>query len=176
MAQLHRFVKLNDRFDSQVFTFIVPPTVTTDLSTDIYSRDFVYGHQRWCICLVPYDKAVGAYLTLKNVSAGMTCRIDFAFTMVNKEHFSKNESIAEKNVEFTAEKPTHGRKTFIGLSDLINRQFRHKNDCYLLELELRSISTHFEQVRITRISYIIAGSLRVSLFIEETFLRNFLAL
>ena len=73
--------------------------------------------------------------------------MDFAFTMVNKEHFSKNESISEKGVEFTVDKPTHGRKTFIGLSDLLNRQFRHKNDSYLLELELRSISTHFEQVR-----------------------------
>ena len=91
-------------------------------------------------------QAVGAYLTLKNVSAGMTCSIDFSFTMVNKEHFSKNESIIEKIVEFTAEKPTHGRKTFIGISDLNNRQFRHKNDCFLLELELRSIKTFFEQV------------------------------
>ena len=147
MAHLHRFVKLNDRFDSQVFTFIVPSTVTTDLSTDIYSRDFVYGHHKWCICLVPCDKSVGVYLTLKNVSVGMTCCIDFAFTMVNKEHFSRNESVVEKNVEFTVEKPTHGRKAFIGISDLVNRQFRHKNDCFLMELELRSITTQFEQVR-----------------------------
>ncbi len=146
MAQLHRFVKLNDRFQSQVFTFIVPGTLAKDLTTDIYSRDFVYGHQKWCISLVPNERAVGAYLALRNVSDGMVCNIDFSFTMVNREHFTKNECIVERNIQFTKEKNTHGRKTFIGLGDLLNRGFLHHNDTYLLELELRSGSTLFEQV------------------------------
>ncbi len=64
-----------------------------------------------------------------------------------QEHFTKNESYMEKGVEFTLDKATHGRRTFIGIADLLNRAFRHKHDCFLLELELRSIKTTFEQVR-----------------------------
>ncbi len=146
MAQLHRFVKVNDRFDSQIFTFIVPGTLARDLTTDIYSRDFVYGHQKWYISLVPNEKAVGAYLALRNVSGGMVCNIDFSFTMVNRGHFTKNECIVERDIQFTAERHTHGRKMFIGLGDLLNRGFLHHNDTYMLEVELRSVQTSFEQV------------------------------
>ena len=146
MAQLHRFVKLRDRFDSQVFTFIVPGSLVKDLTTDIYSRDFVYGHQKWCISLVPNERAVGAYLALRNVSNGMVCNIDFSFTMVNRQHFTKNECIVERDIQFTSDRHTHGRKMFIGLEDLLNRGFLHHNDTYMLEVELRSVQTNFEQV------------------------------
>ncbi len=72
-------------------------------------------------------------------------RLSLSFSFL-QEHFTKNESIVEKEVQFTVDNPTHGRKTFIGLSDLDNRGFRHKHDMFLLELELRSIKTIFEQV------------------------------
>ncbi len=85
----------------QIFTFIVPGTVTTDLVTDVYSRDFTYGHQRWCICLVPYDKAVGAYLTLRNAVKGATVAVDFSFTMLNKVSVTTLSTVQLNKVSVT---------------------------------------------------------------------------
>ena len=146
MARLFRFVRLDDRFDTQTFTFLLPPTLVKEFSPDVYSRDFLYGHQKWSVSLVKSDKHVGSHITLKNASDGFSCTVDYSFTLLNSEHFTKNETFAERHCVFNADKYTNGRKTFIGLSDLSNRGFTQESGEFLLELELRNISTTFEQV------------------------------
>jgi len=55
MARLLRFVRLDDSFDTQVFTFALPESLPCLESVrapgatpeDFVSRDFNYGHQRW---------------------------------------------------------------------------------------------------------------------------------
>ena len=145
MAQLHRFVKLHDRFDTQIFTFILPSSLVKDASPDVYSRDFIYGYHKWNISFVRGDKHVSSYITLKNLADGMICSVDYSFTVLNKEHFTKNESFFERGSEFTIDQCSHGRKTFIGISDLVKRNFAFENGEFLVELELRNMRTTFEQ-------------------------------
>ncbi|XP_074646612.1 uncharacterized protein LOC141902682 [Tubulanus polymorphus] len=146
MAQLHRFVKLHDRFDTQIFTFVVPGTIVKEYSPDVYSRDFMYGYQKWVICFVRSDLHVGTFLSLRNVTDGMACTIDYAFTILNKEHFTKNEGYLEKDCNFTAKEHTRGRKNLIGVNDLVDRHFLLDEDKIIIELEMRNIRTSFEQI------------------------------
>ncbi|KAL7057757.1 hypothetical protein AAHC03_016783 [Spirometra sp. Aus1] len=49
--QLHRFVRLGDRSDSQVFTFIVPAQLTRGFVNVAQTKEFTYGGQRWQLLL-----------------------------------------------------------------------------------------------------------------------------
>jgi len=51
---------------------------------------------------------LGASLTLAHVTIGMTCVVDFNFTMVNREHFTKNDVYSERSCQFTLESPVSG--------------------------------------------------------------------
>ncbi|KAH9494619.1 hypothetical protein Btru_019729 [Bulinus truncatus] len=83
MAKLCRFVKLNDRFNAQVFTFLLPGRILREFTPDIYSKDFVYGYQRWNVSFVRTDRHIGAFLRLQTPSQGLRCRMDFSFTVIN---------------------------------------------------------------------------------------------
>ncbi|XP_076449491.1 uncharacterized protein LOC143285925 [Babylonia areolata] len=89
MAKLCRLVKLHDRFNAQVFTFMVPSKILREFSPDVYSKDFVYGQQKWNVSFVRSDRHLGAFLKLTTPSQGLRCRLDFSFTIVNSEHFTK---------------------------------------------------------------------------------------
>lgn len=144
MARLYRFVKLSDRFDTQVFTFVLPNKITREFSPDIFSKEFTYGYQKWNVSFVRSDKHLGSYLRLQTPAEGMTCRLDFSFTMLNKEHFTRNESYIEKSNDFTPEQTTNGRKAFIPLNDLTQRQFLQTSGEFLVELEMRNMLTFYE--------------------------------
>ena len=106
MALLYRFTKLNDRCNTGVFTFIVTPSVTRDLYRDATTKDFCYGYHRWAISFTrANDKVLGVYLILRNPSPNTKCFADFSLTLLNREHFSKNESFTEKQCKFTVEHP-----------------------------------------------------------------------
>ncbi|VDL96792.1 unnamed protein product [Schistocephalus solidus] len=49
--RLHRFVRLGDRADSQVFTFVVPAQLTRGFINIAQSKEFIYGGQRWQLLL-----------------------------------------------------------------------------------------------------------------------------
>ena len=150
MAQAHlfRMVRLNDRFSSQVFTFLIPAAIAQDTTMECHSKDFMYGNQKWSIMLSHNEKHLSAYLTLKNVSEGMRCIVDFGFTMLIQEHFTKNESFLERNVEFTRDRATNGRRIFVPVTDILGRRFENEDNFILLECEIRAIRTHFEQVSV----------------------------
>ena len=148
MAKLFRLSKLYDRFDTQVFTFQLPPSLTKEFAPDVFSRYFSYGGHTWGIHLMRSEKHIGAYLCLKNTSEGLSCKIDFTFTLLNRDHFTRNDSVVERGCHFDMEKHTHGRKTFIGISDLCNRNFMQDSGDFLIELEMRNAKTTYETVRI----------------------------
>ena len=147
MAKLFRLSKLYDRFDTQVFTFQLPPSLIKEFSPDVFSRDFSYGGHTWAIQLIRSEKHIGAYLCLKNPSDGLSCKIDYSFTILNREHFTRNDSVVERGCLFDIENHTHGRKTFIGISDLCNRNFMQDSGDFLIELEMRNATTIYETVR-----------------------------
>ncbi|KAJ8302844.1 hypothetical protein KUTeg_019240 [Tegillarca granosa] len=144
MAKLYRLVKLNDRFSTQVFTFLLPNKILREFSPDVYAKDFVYGFQKWTVSFIKSDKHLGAYLKLQTTSADAVCKVDYSFTMINREHFTKNETFIEKNFIFNKQTNVTGRKTFVPLEDLATRTFMQENGEFLVELELRNIVTTLE--------------------------------
>ncbi|KAL1110104.1 hypothetical protein AAG570_008181 [Ranatra chinensis] len=98
MALLYRFVKVPDRANSHVFTFIVTKSVTRDLERDVTSKEFACGHQRWAITFSRTDKVLGVYLVWRSTSESMRVYVDFTFTIMNREHFSVNEAFSGKQV------------------------------------------------------------------------------
>lgn len=144
MARLYRFVKLGDRFDTQIFTFVLPNKLLREYTPEVYGKDFVYGFQKWNVNFSKSDVHLGAHLKLITASPGMNVNVDFSFTILNKEHFTRNESFSEKGCAFNVEKNTSGRQTFIALGDLVNRNFMQENGEFLIELELRSCLSTFQ--------------------------------
>jgi len=98
MALLYRLVKLPDRVQTHVFTFVVTKSVTRDPDRDVTSKEFACGHQKWSITFSRTDKMLGAYLVWKSTSESVRVYVDFMFTILNREHFSVNESFAGKQV------------------------------------------------------------------------------
>ncbi|CAH1779752.1 unnamed protein product [Owenia fusiformis] len=143
MAHLYRHVNLNDRWNTNIFTFILPASLTNEYATGKYSRDFVYGNQKWNILLNKGDKHLSSYLTLKNAAKGMACTVDYTVSLLNQEHFTKNECFTNKASMFSSDQCTHGLRTFVGIGDLTNRRFMHDNGEFLVEIELKNCSTIF---------------------------------
>lgn len=132
MALLYRLVKLPDRAQTHVFTFVVTKSVTRDPDRDVTSKEFACGHQKWSITFSRTDKMLGAYLVWKSASESVRVYVDFTFTILNREHFSVNESFAGKQVSDTT-LPYPPPYPFIVLlhSDLVTRctrAFSHNVD------------------------------------------------
>ena len=150
MAKLHRMVKLDDRFNTHVFTFLLPSSaIFGQSSMDTFSRDFVYGHQKWTFSAVRGDSHLGASVSLSSVCEFMTVTVDVTFTMVNQEHYTKSERFEIRGCGFNSQCKTHGRRNFIGLPDLVSRNFqtKHESGWYVIELEMRDPKSNFEQVK-----------------------------
>lgn len=68
MALLTRFIRLPDRANTHVFTFVVTRSVTRDLHRDVTSKEFSYGYHRWAITFSRAGKVLGVYLVWRNPS------------------------------------------------------------------------------------------------------------
>ena len=62
---------------------------------------FSYGHQRWAITFSRHEKSLGVYLVWKNPSEGMKTLVDFSITILNRDHFSQNQTYHSNAVKFT---------------------------------------------------------------------------
>lgn len=144
MALLHRFVKLHDRGNTHVFSFVVTRSVTRDLHRDVTSKELTYGYQRWAITFSRTDKLLGVYLVWRNPCDGMRVYIDFTFTILNREHFSVNEAFTGKQVKFTLDSPAQGNRRLITMDDLYSRNFTDENGEFQLELTVANIRTVYE--------------------------------
>jgi len=174
MAKLHRFVRLDDRFDTHIFTFLLPPSLAlhttpgaTTSAQDTVSRDFMYAHQKWTLSVERGDLHAGVYVNLDNVYEGMTVTVDLSVTLVNQDHFARNESYVEKDCAFTSRRSSVGRKSFVAVTELVRAGYQILADqCnlrsmekpqptfefnapagpMLLEVEMRNCRTTFQQV------------------------------
>lgn len=144
MALLYRFVKINDRCNSQVFTFIVTKSVTRDFHRDVTTKDFTYNYQKWAISFNRVEKYLGAYLAWRNPCVGMKCYVDFVFAIMNREHFSLNEVFSAKQCRFTVDQTVNGNRKLISITDLHARNFTDENGEFLLEVTLSNVRNIFE--------------------------------
>lgn len=144
MSLLYRFAKLPDRANTHVFTFVVTKSVTRDLHRDVTSKEFVFGYQKWAITFSRTEKVLGVYLVWRNPSEGMRVYVDFSFTLLNREHFSANETFSGKQVKFTYDSPAQGNRRYIPVHDLFGRNFADRNGEFQIELNISAIRTLFE--------------------------------
>ena len=80
MAKLFRNVKLQDRFNTEVFTFQLPAKLIKDNAQTAFSKDFIYGYQKWTATFVKSERHLGAFLRLRTATPYVVCRVDYAFT------------------------------------------------------------------------------------------------
>lgn len=169
--QLHRFVRLGDKADSQVFTFIVPSQLTRGFINAAQSKEFPYGGQSWQLqlCLQREDVTsktgeeavvnggdcqrpnvqktrLNVGLTLCGGLAGMRCKLEtIRYTILNRESVQRNRIHEERQVSFTADAPTRWKNGWIGTDRLAADHFYFDDWTWLIELELQSASTAYEE-------------------------------
>ena len=152
MARLYRIVKLNDSHNTYNISFLLPQTLVCDNPAEVETKDFTCCHQKWSILITKRDKQIGVYLNLRGATEGFKTTVDFSFTFINREHFSKNETYVERECASTHAKPRNGRRSFITMAELIRRDFAMPDGQYQLVLELRNASHVFEQVSVVQVS------------------------
>lgn len=140
MALLYRFSRLNDRHNSCVYTFIVTRSVLRDPHRDATTKDFAFGHHKWALTFPRSETALGVLLVLRNPSAGTRCYLDFSITLLNREHFSRNEVFSERGCRFGADKPSRGTPArWVTLGELRARRFTGKQSIRLYSYTARLI-------------------------------------
>ena len=104
----------------------------------------MYGYQKWAITFSRTEKVLGVYLVWRNPSEGMKVFVDFSFTLLNREHFSANETFSGKHVKFSYDCPAQGNRRYVPVADLYSRSFADRNGEFQLELTMNGIRTSFE--------------------------------
>lgn len=74
----------------------------------------------------------------------MRVYIDFSFTLLNREHFSANETFSGRQIKFTFDSPAQGNRRYIPVDDLYERNFTDSNGEFQLELTVASPRTLYE--------------------------------
>ena len=75
---------------------------------------------------------------------GMRVYIDFSFTLLNREHFSANETFSGRQIKFTFDSPAQGNRRYIPVDDLYERNFTDTNGEFQLELTVANARTVYE--------------------------------
>jgi hypothetical protein len=143
MAQLFRFLYMDDRHRSEVFTFMIPSSFILDADTELRSRDFTSSNQKWSLSFMKNNGQLSPMLTLKSVYEGMSVNADYGITLINREHFTRNESFVEKNAKFTYENSSLGRKSFVSIEALCTLDFMDERGNIQCELEIKNVNTTY---------------------------------
>jgi hypothetical protein len=143
MAQLFRFLFTDDRHKSEIFTFMIPSSFILDTDTDLKSRDFTSSNQKWSLSFSKLNGHLSTYLTLKSAYEGMQVTADYGITLINREHFTRNEIFAEKGATFCYETPSQGRKAFASVETLCTLDFMDERGNIQCELEIKNVNTTF---------------------------------
>ncbi|KAL3311299.1 hypothetical protein Ciccas_010121, partial [Cichlidogyrus casuarinus] len=149
-APLHRFVRLCDQKDTQIFTFVIVPQLIRGLVDQISSMPFVYGHHLWRLIVHRKEPHLGVFLECLSIancfedgSNSQDCNVvvDATFSIQNRQHFSRNEQFELNRVVFSLEERQVGRNAFIELAELSSRKFLFDDGKCLLEVQLQQIKT-----------------------------------
>lgn len=103
-----------------------------------------WNANRWAITFSRAGNVLGVYLVWRNPSEGLRVYIDFAFTLLNREHFSANETFSGRQIKFTFDSPAQGNRRYIPVDDLYDRNFTDANGEFQLELTVSNPRTIYE--------------------------------
>ena len=143
MAQLFRFLFTDDRNRSEIFTFMIPSSFVLDMESELKSRDFTSSNQKWSLSFYKSNGFLNAFVTLKSVFEGMLVTAEYGITLINRDHFTRNESFVEKNAKFSFENPSQGRKGFASIEALCTLDFMDERGNIQCELEIKNVNTLF---------------------------------
>ncbi|VDP65853.1 unnamed protein product [Echinostoma caproni] len=170
VLQLHRVVRVGDKLDTHVFTFILPPQLTRGFLQSAQSKEFVYGGQKWQIRLeyysdpldlqsrrgsyvVHYQKQpLGVVLQSCSVTNGIKIGLDYArFTILHQEHFNRNLVREEIGSQFIQVQPFVKVPRWIESGFLSKEHYLFDDWSAIMEVELRgAVTVYEEQLRVPR--------------------------
>ena len=95
------------------------------------------------VCKKVNGTHLSTYLTLKSAYEGMQVTADYGITLINREHFTRNENFTEKGAKFSFETPAQGRKAFVSIETLCTLDFMDERGNIQCELEIKNVNTTF---------------------------------
>ncbi|KAH9280883.1 hypothetical protein ECG_07069 [Echinococcus granulosus] len=126
--------------ESFVSIFLIPSSVVRGFVKEVDSVSFTFLGYKWRLRTLRTKMHIGAFLELlpTKSSTNFELRLDFAFVILNREHFSKNQHFSQRQVLFTRDGRKRGCKTLIELSYLCGDKFLSDDNTFLFEVEFSS--------------------------------------
>ncbi|CAL8073247.1 unnamed protein product [Calicophoron daubneyi] len=158
---LYRYLYMNDRNDTQIFTFLILPQLLCGTFRTVKSTPFIYAHHSWIVRFQRSETHLGAFLELRPESCfghhsdenstvalkqpavplqRKSVSIDFQFVLRNREHFSQNEVLRRESSLFRNGQLRHGSKRFVELISLSSRKFLYDDGKCIVDLEIKNPS------------------------------------
>ncbi|KAL5108177.1 hypothetical protein TcWFU_009344 [Taenia crassiceps] len=125
---------------SFVSIFLIPSSVVRGFVKELDSVRFTFLGYKWRLRTLRTKMHIGAFLELLPTKSptNFELRLDFAFIILNREHFSKNQHFSQRQVLFTRDGRKHGCKTLIELSYLFSDKFLSDDNTFLFEVDFSS--------------------------------------
>ncbi|XP_070575467.1 uncharacterized protein [Ptychodera flava] len=143
VAELHRFLSLDDKLDTQIFTFLLANPFDHNFEK-VQSREFAYANNRWRLSIVKAEHNLHFYLQLLEATDGLVCSLDYAFSVLNRGDYARNETFSESGCQFTKRASSHGRRSMISRDEILHDGYLDENHQLLVELTVKDATTTFE--------------------------------
>ena len=122
---------------------MIPSSFILDLENELKSRDFTSSNQKWSFSFSKANDQLSVHVTLKSVYEGMIVLADYGITLINREHFSKNEVFVEKQARFSFDNASQGKRAFVSIEALCTLDFMDERGNVQCELEIKNVNTQF---------------------------------
>lgn len=140
MAHFTRFVSFEDKFNTNLFTFILPSTFLLGSEEKLITREFFSRNIPFALTFVKNNDQLNAFLLHRSRDTeALEMTLDLSVTLLCREHFTRNESFTEKNCKFTNKVTLHGRKSFTSINRLCSVDFMDERGNIQCELEIKNL-------------------------------------
>lgn len=165
--QLRRVAFMNDGNDTRLLLFTLPSALVRGFVRVATSPEFIVGGHSWHVVAERGDRHIGLFVALKNAPAEqLSIDAEYTFTLVNREHFCRNESFGTRPAPatFSTRHTSDGRRQFVPLADLNARGFLYDSGRALIELEFGNVRTVFAQELPLSLSALYSSNAAISAF------------
>ncbi|CAF4234239.1 unnamed protein product, partial [Rotaria sp. Silwood2] len=151
MAHFTRFVSFEDKFNTNLFTFILPSTYLLGTEEKLITREFICRHIPFALTFVKNGDQLNAFLLHRSRDTErIEMTLDLSVTLLCREHFTRNETFIEKNCKFTNKVTLHGRKSFTSVNRLCSVDYMDERGNIQCELEIKNLSiSYITEVQLT---------------------------
>ncbi|CAF0718297.1 unnamed protein product [Adineta steineri] len=144
MAHFTRFVLFEDKFNTNLFTFIVPSSFLLGTEEKLTTREFICRHVPFALTFVKNGDQINAFLLHRSRDTErLEMTLDLSITLLCREHFTRNETFTEKNCKFTNKVTLHGRKSFTSVNRLCSVEYMDERGNIQCELEIKNLSISY---------------------------------